>query len=383
MHRRNFIRILGGGCVALTTLPMAGCSSTYPDEAVAAWAGPSASAPLAEWVLAWALLSPSAHNLQPWLVDLKEPDAISLYVDRERLLPATDPWSRQIMVSQGCFIEALLIALNERGMETQLELFPAGAPPARTLSDQPVARIRWQRGATVASDPLFAQLQHRHTAKEAFDTTRIVAPERLQELLAASRPAGVNAAGSVEGERVAELRRLCMAAAEVEISTPATVLESQRLMRIGPDEILRHRDGLSLNSPGVRAIAALGMLDRSQVPPPDSMAYKSTRQHYADACLSAMGFVWLSTAPGRAGEVEAGRGWLRLQLQAMAMGLQLHPLSQALQEFPEMDASYQAMHQTLLGKPPAERVVQMLGRIGYGAPPSATPRRELRAIIRA
>lgn len=383
MHRRNFIRILGGGCVALTTLPMAGCSSTYPDEAVAAWAGPSASAPLAEWVLAWALLSPSAHNLQPWLVDLKEPDAISLYVDRERLLPATDPWSRQIMVSQGCFIEALLIALNERGMETQLELFPAGAPPARTLSDQPVARIRWQRGATVASDPLFAQLQHRHTAKEAFDTTRIVAPERLQELLAASRPAGVDAAGSVEGERVAALRSLCMAAAEVEISTPATVLESQRLMRIGPDEILRHRDGLSLNSPGVRAIAALGMLDRSQVPPPDSMAYKSTRQHYADACLSAMGFVWLSTAPGRVGEVEAGRAWLRLQLQAMAMGLQLHPLSQALQEFPEMDASYQAMHQTLLGKPPAERVVQMLGRIGYGAPPSATPRRELRAIIRA
>lgn len=383
MHRRNFIRILGGGCIALTTLPMAGCNSSFPDEAVAAWAGPSASAPLVEWALAWALLSPSAHNLQPWLVDLKEPDAISLYVDRERLLPATDPWYRQIMVSQGCFIEALRIALHERGMETQLELFPSGAFPARTLSDQPVARIRWQRGATVASDPLFAQLSRRHTAKEAFDTTRVVAPERLQELLAASRPDGVDAAGSVEGERVAELRRLCMAAADVEISTPATVLESQRLMRIGPDEILRHRDGLSLNSPAVRAIAALGMLDRSQVPPPDSMAYTSTRKHYADACLSAMGFVWLSTAPGRVGEVEAGRAWLRLQLQAMAMGLQLHPLSQALQEFPEMDASYQAMHQTLLGKAPAQRVVQMLGRIGYGTPPSATPRRELRAIIRA
>lgn len=383
MHRRNFIRILGGGCVALTTLPMAACSSSFPDEAVAAWAGPSASASLAEWALAWALLSPSAHNMQPWLVDLKEPDTITLYVDRERLLPATDPWFRQIMVSQGCFIEALLIALRERGMETQLELFPSGAFPARTLSDQSVARIRWRRGGSVSSDPLFAQLQRRHTAKDAYDTTRLVSPEGLQQLLSVSRPESVAVGGSVDRERVAVLRRLCMEAAEVEIRTPATVLESQRLTRIGPDEILQHRDGVSLNNPAVRAIAALGLFDRSQVPPPDSVAFKSTRQHYADACLSAMGFAWLSTEPGRVGEVEAGRAWLRLQLQAMTLGLQLHPLSQALQEFPEMDAPYRAMHQNLLGEASAQRVVQMLGRVGYGATPSATPRRELRAIIRA
>ena len=36
------------------------------------------------------------------------PDAITLYVDRERLLPETDPWFRQIVVSQGTFIEALV-----------------------------------------------------------------------------------------------------------------------------------------------------------------------------------------------------------------------------------------------------------------------------------
>ena len=32
-----------------------------------------------------AILAPSSHNRQPWRVDLREPEAITLYVDRERL----------------------------------------------------------------------------------------------------------------------------------------------------------------------------------------------------------------------------------------------------------------------------------------------------------
>ena len=107
MDRRNFIRLAGGGAVGVA---LGGCSGDFPAASVAAWAGPAASDDLRRWALGHAVLAPSSHNRQPWLVDLRERDAIVLRVDRERLLPATDPWFRQIVVSQGTFLELLVIA---------------------------------------------------------------------------------------------------------------------------------------------------------------------------------------------------------------------------------------------------------------------------------
>lgn len=383
MKRRDFVRLLGGGSLALATLPLAGCSDRLPAAALAPWAGPQADEPLREWALAYALLSPSAHNMQPWRVDLREADAISLHVDRERLLPATDPWFRQIMVSQGCFIEAAMIALRQRGLHARLELFPEGEFPPREVDDRPVARLSWRALDTAAPDPLFAGLLARCTAKEAYDTTRPVTPATLAWLGGGPPTEGVQPGGTVAAGRVAALRQICLDAADVEINTPAPMLESLRLMRVGPDEILRHRDGLCLNDPVVRAAAALGLLDRSRMPAPGSAAFAAMRRRYADCCLSAMGFAWLATAPGRRGEVQAGRAWLRLQLRATAIGLQLQPMSQALQEFPEMGGPYRTLHQYLLGGEASQRVLQMVGRLGYCATPGHTPRRALRAIIRA
>lgn len=66
--------------------------------------------------------------------DLREPGAIVLRVDRDRLLPETDPWFGQIAVSQGTFVEALGLALRSRGAVPEVALFPQGefAPPARS-----------------------------------------------------------------------------------------------------------------------------------------------------------------------------------------------------------------------------------------------------------
>ena len=58
-------------------------------------------------------------------------------------LPETDPWFRQIVVSQGTFLEALVLALRERGVAPQVTLFPDGEFAPRALDDRPVARISW------------------------------------------------------------------------------------------------------------------------------------------------------------------------------------------------------------------------------------------------
>ena len=47
--------------------------------------------------LSYAILAPNPHNRQPWLVDLQVDGQVTLYVDQTRLLPHTDPFSRQIV----------------------------------------------------------------------------------------------------------------------------------------------------------------------------------------------------------------------------------------------------------------------------------------------
>jgi hypothetical protein len=396
VKRRKFIQLLGGGTVlaaAGTTAGLVGaCSVDYPDAAVAAWRGPSAEIEVRRWALSYALLAPNSHNRQPWIADIREPNVITLYVDRERLLPMTDPWFRQIVVSQGTFIESLVIALRERGIDPQVQLFPDGEFKARELDERPVARVTWQSDISATApvkDPLFAQLLRRHTAKVAYDTSRPVAPELLDELRRSIGPR-VNFAGTVDSGKIEPLRRLCLESAKVELSTERTIMESLRLTRVGPAEIAQYRDGISINEWLPRLAVMLGEFDRSKPPAPGSVADKKSIERFEQHSLTAMGFVWLSTptaqhmpaGTGRSAEVNAGRAYMRLQLKATELGLQVHPMSQAPQEFPEMKVHYDALHQVLLGKPATEETVQMFCRIGYCPEQQHTPRRPLDSILR-
>ena len=183
------------------------------------------------------------------------------------------------------------------------------------------------------------------------------------------------------------LRELCWKSAQVELTTPRTVMESLRVTRVGPAEILEHRDGISLNGPMVRALTAAGQFDRSAPPAQGSQAFRSMMGRYEGLSRSAMGFVWLSAKNGRADQVNAGRAYLRLQLKATELGLGVHPLSQALQEFPEMAPHYALAHRLTLGRPapasPDDETLQMFCRLGYvDAPVPATPRRPLESFVR-
>jgi hypothetical protein len=393
MDRRNFIRLVGGGVIGAAGGGLGGCSADYPATAVAAWAGPPPTAELRRWALGHAILAPSSHNRQPWLVDLREPNAIVLRVDRERLLPETDPWFRQIVVSHGTFLEILTIALRERGIAPVVELFPEGEFAPRQLDDRPVARVSLQSGATpTAKDPLFAQILRRHTAKVDYDPQRPVAPAVLQALASAlpdDSGHGLRFGGTVESAALEPLRQLCWDAARAELLTERTVMESLRLTRVGPAEISAHADGISLNQPQVRALETIGLFDRSRPPVEGSAAYKNMMALFEGHSRSAMGFVWLSTDTAanaatkrtRSAEVAAGRAYVRQQLKAAELGLQMHPMSQAPQEFAEMRPHHERLHALTVARPATERTVQMLSRIGYSAPQAHTPRRGVDAII--
>lgn len=70
---------------------------------------------------------------------------------------------------------------------------------------------------------------------------------------------------------------------------------------------------------------------------------------------------------------------MRVALAATGLGLSLHPVSQALQEFPEMNTLRKDAHRLLRVDEPGR--LQMLCRFGYGPAVEPSPRRPLRALL--
>lgn len=383
LNRRNFVRLAGGGVVLGATAGLAGCSSELPPEAIAAWNGPAAdTADVRRWILSYAILAPHSHNLQSWLVDLRQPGEIMLYCDLTRLLPETDPQSRQIMMSQGTFLELLDLAAKQKGLRADITLFPQGEFGPATLDQRPVARIVLVADAGIKPDPLFADILKRHTNREAYEM-REPAPGALQAIAAgvASFPIRAGFVGTSQPDLLQQHRAIAMEAWRIELVTPRTVLESFKVLRVGPREIAEHRDGLTINTPMVRALTALGLFDRSKAPGPDDTATTGQIKDFNTKIAATPAFFWLVTEGNdRKTQVNAGRAYARAQLAATAQGLAMQPLSQALQEYPEQARPYADIH-ALLQAPQPRYTVQMWARLGYAPRVGPSPRRGLQSHL--
>lgn len=381
--RRRFIALAGGGAV-FAAVPLAGCASAYPDEATQAWRTAGTESDLRRHMLSHALLAPNPHNRQPWVADLTQPGRIGLVCDGERLLPETDPFGRQILIGCGAFIELAVIAAAERGVAVDVQLFPDGAPAADALPrGTRVATLQLRDPGSAQPDPLFAQIARRHTNKGAYAADRALPASLTSQWAQTAQRFGLASGVVADADGMNRLRAITREAYEIESLTPRTWLESAHLMRIGPNAIARHRDGISLNGTMPRLLHAVGLFNPLEVPTPGSANLQRVMERWA-AFETGSGYLWLASAGNaRRVQVDAGRAYVRMHLQATAAGVEMHPLSQALQEFPEVKGPYDALHQTLAFDP-GRHTVQMLARTGFAlqaAQPS--PRRGLQAMLQS
>ncbi|MEM7319616.1 MAG: twin-arginine translocation pathway signal protein, partial [Pseudomonadota bacterium] len=347
ISRRKTLALLGGGFVVAAGGAGAGFLSTRtPTSALEAWSAAGRYDDPRMNALSYAILAPNPHNRQPWIADLSRPDTVTLYVDTNRLLPHTDPFSRQIVIGLGCFLEVLSLAAGQQGFRVDIDLFPDGSDDS-ALDDKPVAVIGFEPSEQAAEPKLFAQIPDRRSLKEPFDTSRQVSQSAIDALLA-TVTRGSHAATTNEADSVAKLRDLTAKALEIEFETPRTYKESVDLFRIGKSEVEANPDGIDFSGPMWEALHLTGLFSRKAAMDRDGFTYRSGLDMVRDTARTGMAYVWLiSDTNSRYDQIVAGRDWVRVNLVATELGLGVQPMSQALQEYPEMSDLYADVHQML------------------------------------
>ena len=380
MQRRALLRITlaTGGSLLL------GACDDMPASAVAPWQGPTPSvagtADVRVSALTWAILAPSPHNLQSWRADLRQSDTIELHVDPDRLLPETDPHSRQILIGCGAFLETLCLALAQQKVRADVELFPAGPLMPQELGRRPFARVRCRPDAAVTPDPLFAAVPLRRTNRLPY-RPQVPAADAMVALRHAATGVAVAVNTQVEPGAVAEINRLALQGYAVEFGVAATWKESARVMRIGADEVAREPSGLSLLGPRIWWARQLGWVSHDMLADPQGEAPKQALDMMRPLFEGGTpAWLWLHT-PGNTAieQLASGRAWMRVCLRATQLGLAIHPNSQVLQEFAAMQDLLHRTHQLLGVSAPGR--VQMLARIGSADAVPPSPRRALAQFL--
>lgn len=380
MNRRKFLKIAGSTSVIVAAGGIGFAGTRKPTDALKPWkdARTLYFDPMRR-SLSYAILAPNPHNRQPWVIDLKSDTEAVLSCDLDRLLPVTDPFSRQIVIGLGCFLELFSIAAAEQGYRADIHYFPKGETEDR-LDQRPIAKLTLKKQVDVKPDPLFDQILKRHTNRNPYDINRPITNDiakRLQEIATGPVRTGM----TNEGEQLQSLRELTRNALVDEIKTPDAYQESVDLMRIGRAEIEANPDGISLGGVFLETLSLTGILSRENVSDPKSSSFQIGIDMAEEGAMTSMGFVWITTSTNnRIAQIEAGRAYMRISLQVAADGLVMQPMSQALQEYAEMAQHYETVHNMLIRRP-GERV-QMLARLGYAKDVGPAPRWPLQTRLK-
>jgi hypothetical protein len=334
--------------------------------------------------LACAVLAPSAHNTQPWRVALRGSDALDLFVDRERLLPETDPPARQIHISQGTFLEHLDIGARELGQRLDVAYFPEGEYGPAELEDRPVARVRFSPAATLGSDPLYAEVHRRLSNRRPFDRTRALTPLQGASLSSAAPPDWATFRALTSAEQLRRLSGMLGEAMGVESSNRRRNEETARWFRFSQEELDRQRDGFGLPHEGVSGLSRWFIesfvLDRRGAGDPKGAFATGAVERARLQADGVSAFGVLSTRGNtRLLQVLAGRAYARVALTASALGVAIHPMTQVTEEYADMDALRDAFHRLCSAE---GEVPQMVVRLGFAEPHPHPPRREVAALLR-
>ena len=302
-----------------------------------------------------ATAAPSLHNSQPWRFRVGA-EHVDVFADPDRRLDVLDPAGRELLISVGAALFNLRIAIRGGGNVPALELFPGDADPDL------VARVHAGRAELPgpAVERLVATIPRRHTNRWPFVSA--VVPADVVEAL-------TTAAGHEDA-------RLTMAGATARTAILGLSQEADRQLRARGGyraELARWTRPAGGRHDGIppTAIGPWDALERLPVRDfgvlqPQLMRTSERFEPYPTIMILA------TAGDDRRHWVAAGQALQRVLLVATDLGLATTPISQPV----EMPAVRSMLTDTGAGD-----WAQMILRLGYGRPATASGRRPLADVL--
>ncbi|HKE63682.1 MAG TPA: nitroreductase [Micromonosporaceae bacterium] len=302
-----------------------------------------------------AIRAPSMYNEQPWRFRLVD-GAIEVRIDPYRALPVADPSGWAARVACGAAVTNIRLRLAVLGIRTAVRIRPTGRDgdlAAHVSADGAVT-------PTPADRALCAAIPRRHSNRRPFADAPVprAARARMQHVVEAS---GGWLALTDERHRVAQFADIIAAAERALRDDPGYVAEMRTWTgRAGGDPV-----GIPVHNAGVEPAGQDLLAMRDYGAPPRAPG----RDFESDPLVAVLGTI--DDRPDD--DVAAGMMLQTLLLAATDERLAASMLSQPI----EVPAYRRA-----LGDATGRRgAAQMIVRIGYGQPTTATPRRPIDDVI--
>ncbi|MCP5513127.1 MAG: hypothetical protein H7A24_14675 [Leptospiraceae bacterium] len=329
------------------------------------------------------ITAPNPHNTQAWKFRIESDLELLLFVDEKRLLPQTDPSGRQIHIGQGCFLEHLRIGANKIGYNTKITLFPEGEYTYQDSGKKPVAKVVLEKDENLEKDVLFNAILNRATNRSIYEGN-LIQEEEFQKILSRSRIRFSSLKFINSTENLNKYKEFLKKAFEIETNTYSKHEESRAWFRYNDEEIYKFRDGISLRGNGLSG-AKLWMVENFFLKEGQEIWHSESNRKggidiFIDQIESTKALVLFKTKENSMKDwIQVGMDYARFQLSLTESGLVMQPLSQILQEYPEMDSLRKELDTS--EKIVKNEKIQMIVRLGRSGYKFLSPRRDPKSMI--
>jgi hypothetical protein len=314
------------------------------------------------------LLAPNGHNMQPWKIKLDSSDkaAFYLYGDSNLLTPDVDPPARQFTITQGAFLQYCSVAASHLGYNANITLFPNGEYDGSvgSIKEKPVAKVILKKSSKVTDSALHDALFLPDTSRVAYQSGKL-SDSQVEKLKQQNITDNLILNIYQDTTNMDKISRYVVDSAKIEGSIKEINNESVKLTRTNEYQKNKYRYGFSLEGDGTSGLQlytkeALVTLFPSLNNEAASQDAIISQAELAVKNTPAYAFI-ITKDNSRKSQVEAGLLYSRVQLEAETMGLAVQPLSQSIEEYPQMSDLYLNIHNDYA---PEGATIQMLFRLG-------------------
>ncbi len=381
MNRRNFIYSTG---VVLTasSLPFYFFDTDKSSKKLQKRPNPKRFKEATLKGIAYGINAPNPHNTQAWKFQLISQNEMLFFIDKTRLLKATDPTTRQIHIGSGCFLECMKLGMQRSGYKTTIRYFPKGDYQQKDIGNKPIANIIFTEVVTQKINTLSDYIYLRKTSRlkykgfinnSEFKTILKKTANKFSEITLIN-----------QNPKLVQILPVLYKGMETETFTYNTHEESRKWFRQNDERIEQTRDGINLAGGGttglVKWFAERQLKTLNKKTWHDKSNNKLFLKKHKEKVLSSKGIVLFKTNNNNFIDwIQTGQDYFRFTLACTQKGFYLHPLSQILQEFNEMKSLREELEALI--KVNAPEKIQMVLRIGKSNNPYYSFRRFTKNLI--